>query len=555
MEKIWLKNYPKGVPAEIDPDKFESLVELFEMSVKEYADRPAVSNMGTMLTYRDVDEQSRLFAAFLQQKLNLKKGDRFAIMLPNVIQYYIAMMGALRAGLVVVNVNPLYTPRELEHQLSDSDTASIIVLSNFAHTLEKALPKTPVKNIIVTDIGDCFPSPKKQVVNFVVKYIKRMVPKFHFDHGVSYVDLMTQAQSLQFDPVSINRADLAYLQYTGGTTGVAKGAMLTHRNMTANVEQTFEWVGQSLKRGEETIVAPLPLYHIFSLMICAWSFVRIGGHVILITNPRDIPAFVKEMRKTKFTAFIGLNTLFNALLNHPDFNKIDFSNFHLTIAGGMALQKVVSQRWHEVTGNWITEGYGLTEASPIVSVNRTKIKEFKEGVGMPLPSTDISLRDEDGKEVPAGEAGELYVKGPQVMYGYWQRQSETDGVFTEDGWLRTGDVCRMDEIGRLYVVDRKKDMVVVSGFNVYPNEVEDVLAAHPGILEVAVVGVEDQHSGEVVKAFIVRKDPKLTKADIIRFARESLTRYKVPKLVEFRDELPKSNVGKILRRELRDAKK
>ena len=554
VEKIWLKNYPDGVPAEIDPDKFESLVELFEIVCKKYAGHPAVSNMGTVLSYRDLDHESRIFAAFLQKELKVKKGDRFAIMLPNLLQYYIAVFGAMRAGCIIVNVNPLYTRYELEHQLEDSGATAIIVLANFADTLAAALANTPVRHVIITEIGDVFPTPKKQIVNFVVKYIKRMVPKFNIDGALKYTRIIKRARNLSFDPVSITRGDVAYLQYTGGTTGIAKGAMLTHRNMIANVEQTYEWSKVSLELGKESIITPLPLYHIFSVLISCWVFLRIGGHVILITNPRDIPAFVKKLRKTKFTAFIGLNTLFNALLNHPDFDKVDFSDYHITVAGGMAMQHAVAERWHSVTGNWVTLGYGLTETSPIVTTNPTTLKEFKEGVGLPLPSTDISIRDKNGKELPIGEAGELYVKGPQVMYGYWHHKKETEGAFTEDGWLRTGDICRVDADGYVTVIDRKKDMIVISGFNVYPNEVEDVLANHPGILEVAVVGVEDQYSNEAVKAFVVKKDPNLTKAAIIRFAREYLTRYKIPKLVEFRDELPKSNIGKILRRKLRNNK-
>lgn len=554
MEKIWLQHYPKDVPQTVDVDQFRSLVDLFNHSCETFADKPAVENFGTVLTYSELNQLTKKFAAYLQHDLKLQKGDRVAIMMPNLLQYYIVMLGILRAGLVVVNVNPLYTKRELEHQLNDSGTTTIVVLHNFASTLEQALPNTKIKNIILTELGDCFSPIKRRLANFVVKYVKRMVPKFHLPTAVHYHDVMQRAEKLTYTPVNIVPSDIAYLQYTGGTTGVAKGAMLTHRNMLANLEQCNAWIKHKIEIGSEVVVTPLPLYHIFSLTICCWSFMKIGGKAVLITNPRDIPAFVKELRKLHFTAFVGLNTLFNALLNHPDFAKIDFSNMHSTIAGGMALQKVIAEKWHEVTGNWITEGYGLTEASPVVTINLTTVNEFQSGIGMPIPSTDVSIRDANGKEVPLGQEGELFVRGPQVMYGYWKREKETAETFV-DGWLRTGDIVQMSEQGRLYLIDRKKDMIVVSGFNVYPNEVEDTLAAHPKILEVAVVGVNDEHSGETVKAYIVRKGKDLTKAEVIRFARENLTRYKVPKLIEFRDELPKSNVGKILRRELRDEKK
>lgn len=552
MEKIWLRTYPKDVPADINPNLYSSLVALFEHNCQRFSNKPAFSNLGTQLTYAEVAEKSHHFAAFLQQELKLEKGARVAIMMPNLLQYPVTLFGILCAGMTVVNVNPLYTAPELAHQLRDSGAETIIVLANFASVLEKALPQTAVKHVIVTEVGDLFGGVKGALVNFVVKHIKKMVPDWQIPGVIKFNNVLKQGAQKCFQRIELNGDDIAFLQYTGGTTGVAKGAMLSHRNMVANVLQVLTWFGDRLKPGEEIVIAALPLYHIFALTICSLAFLGVGAHAVLITNPRDIPQFIKILRKLRFTAFIGVNTLYNALLNRPEFTRLDFKALHLSVAGGMAMQRPIAEKWQQLTNSFILEGYGLTEASPVVSVNPADITGFTGSIGLPVASTDVKICDEEGKEVALGESGELYVKGPQVMPGYWQKPEETKKAFTEDGWLKTGDVVRMDEKGFIYMVDRKKDMVIVSGFNVYPSEVEEVIASHPGVLEVGVIGVASEKSGEVVKAFVVKKDPNLTEKDILDFCAEHLTRYKIPKVIQFRDELPKSNVGKILRRKLRD---
>ncbi|WP_141653770.1 long-chain-fatty-acid--CoA ligase FadD [Erwinia billingiae] len=551
MNKVWLNRYPADVPAEITADRYTSLIDLFEHAVKRYADQPAFINMGQAMTYRKLEERSRAFAAYLQQGLGLKKGDRVALMMPNLLQYPIALFGILRAGMIVVNVNPLYTPRELEHQLNDSGASAIVIVSNFAHTLEKVVAKTQVKHVILTRLGDQLAPAKGTLVNFVVKYIKRMVPKYHLPDAISFRSALHEGYRMQYVRPDIINDDLAFLQYTGGTTGVAKGAMLTHRNMQANLEQTKATYGSLLKEGKETVVTALPLYHIFALTVNCMLFIDLGGANLLITNPRDIPGLVKELSKVRFTAITGVNTLFNALLNDEDFQKLDFSSLSLSAGGGMSVQKAVAERWEKLTGHYLLEGYGLTECSPLVSVNPYDIRYHSGSIGLPVPSTDIMLVDDEGNEVAEGEPGELCIKGPQVMLGYWQRPDATDEVL-KNGWLRSGDIVTVDQEGFIRIVDRKKDMILVSGFNVYPNEIEDVLMLHPKVREAAAIGVPNEVAGETVKICVVKKDPSLTKEELIAHCKKNLTGYKVPKIVEFRDELPKTNVGKILRRELRD---
>jgi len=552
MEKVWLKSYPPGVPAEIDVDAFRSIGDMFEQSCRQFGDRLAYVNMGQSISYREIEALSAQFGAYLQHELKLPRGARVALMMPNLLQYPVAMYGALRAGYTVVNCNPLYTSRELEHQLKDSGADTIVIVENFAHTLQHALPNTGVKHVIVTQLGDMLGGFKGTLVNLVVKYIKKMVPAWSIPGHTRFKQVLAVGARHALDPVAVDHDDIAYLQYTGGTTGVAKGAVLTHRNVVANLQQAHAWIKPFLSKGGETIITALPLYHIFSLTANCLTFFKIGATNVLITNPRDIPGFVKELGKVKFTAITGVNTLFNALLHHPDFARLDFSSLHIALGGGMAVQQAVAEKWREVTGKPLVEAYGLTETSPAVCINPLDLKEFNHSIGLPISSTDISIRNDDGKEVPLGQAGELCVKGPQVMRGYWHRDEETAKAMTADGYLRTGDVATVDPDGFVRIVDRKKDMILVSGFNVYPNEVEDVVAAHPGVLEVAAVGVPSEHSGEAVKVFVVRKDPALTKEALIHFCRENLTGYKVPHLVEFREELPKTNVGKILRRALRD---
>ncbi|HET9820056.1 MAG TPA: long-chain-fatty-acid--CoA ligase [Rhodanobacteraceae bacterium] len=548
----WLAHYPEGVPAEIDTSAIPSIVAMFEEACSRHPQRPAYSSFGKALTYTELDQASARFAAFLATEWKLGKGNRLAIMLPNTLQYPIALFGALRAGLVVVNVNPLYTARELEHQLADSGAKTILVLENFASTLAKAVERTSVEHVIVTSLGDQLGFPKGPLISFAVKHIKKMVPAWSLPGHVRFNDVLAKGGGMPVPKVELGQDDAAFLQYTGGTTGVAKGAVLTHGNMVANTLQLVVWVGDLFTRGEEKIITALPLYHIFSLTVNALFMTYFGGENVLITNPRDIPAFIKTLKGNRWSAITGVNTLYNALLHHPDFASLDFSRVKFALAGGMAVQRAVAERWKKATGIPLIEGYGLTETSPVVTANSLDIKDYVGSIGMPLPSTDVKLRDDDGREVPPGDPGELCVQGPQVMRGYWQRPEETARVLDDDGWLRTGDIARMDENGLFYIVDRKKDMILVSGFNVYPNEIEDVVARHPGVLEVAAIGVPDEHSGEVVKLFVVKKDPALTEAALKQYCHDELTGYKRPKYIEFRGELPKSNVGKILRRELRD---
>ncbi len=552
QERPWLASYPAGVPAEIDLDEYPSIVSVLENAIDRYRDRPAFSNLGRTITYGDVDRLSAQFAAYLLEELKLKRGDRVAIMMPNCLQYPIATFGILRAGLTVVNTNPMYTARELRHQLVDSGAVAILVLDNFAHTVQDVLADTQVKTVITTGLGDCLPFPKRAIVNFVVKYIKKMVPDYDIAGAIRFNDVLARGAQLRFTPTQIGPEDLAFLQYTGGTTGVAKGAMLTHRNLVANMQQASAWIGTNVRYGEETIITALPLYHIFALTANGLVFMKFGGLNHMITNPRDMPAFIKELQKTKFTAITGVNTLFNGLLNQPGFDRIDFSRLHLTLGGGMAVQRAVADRWKQATGCTLIEAYGLTETSPAACINPMDLADYNGSIGLPIPSTDACIKDEDGNPLPMGEIGELCIRGPQVMRGYWRRPDETDKVLDADGWLHTGDMARMDEKGFFYIVDRKKDMILVSGFNVYPNEIEDVIAMMPGVLEVAAVGVASEKSGEAVKVVIVKKDASLTAEQVIAHARENLTSYKVPREVEFRTELPKTNVGKILRRELRD---
>lgn len=552
MDKRWFEQYQNGVPHEIDPSQYSSLVSLFQESCSKYAHQAAYENMGTEITYHDLDRLSRNFAAYLQQ-LNLPKGSRVAIMMPNLLQYPVTLFGILRAGFTVVNTNPLYTCDEVIHQMNDSEAEAIVVLANFAKTIEKSLPSMPkVKHIIVTQIGDLFPTVKRLLVNFVVKHIKKLVPSYNIPHAVAFSYTLLEGADATLHHVEVNHNDIAFLQYTGGTTGVAKGAILTHGNLVANVLQAYHWIAPLGISGQDIIVTALPLYHIFSLTANCLTFLKVGAKNILITNPRDLNHFIDQIKNSQFTAITGVNTLYNALLNHPRFKEIDFSKLKLALSGGMALQKSVSLKWREMTNTRVLEAYGLTETSPAATMNPMYLDGYNGSIGLPISSTDVSIRDDDGNEVPVGSSGELCIKGPQVMPGYWKRPDETALVFTKDGFLKTGDIARIDEEGYVYLVDRKKDMIVVSGFNVYPNEVEQVIGMHPGVLEVGVVGIVDSESGERVKACIVKKDPNLTAEEIIAHCKEHLTAYKVPKTVEFYNELPKTNVGKILRRALKD---
>jgi long-chain acyl-CoA synthetase len=553
-ERPWLAHYPEGVPAQIDTNQYASVAAVVEEAFERFRQRPAFASFGKQLSYGQIDELSRQFAGYLTGVLKLNKGDRVAIMMPNVLQYPIALFGALRAGMVVVNTNPMYTARELKHQLEDAGAKAIVVLDNFAATLQQVLAETEVKHVITTGIGDLL-GLKGVAINFVLKNVKKMVPPYSIPHAVRFRDALSQGASHPLPKVQLSHDDIAFLQYTGGTTGVAKGAMLTHGNMVANMMQAGAWIGANAKPGEEVIITALPLYHIFSLTANGLVFMRLGGLNWLITNPRDMPGFVKELKKSNFTALTGVNTLFNGLLNTPGFAELDFSRLHLSLGGGMAVQRAVAERWKKVTGCTLVEAYGLTETSPAACINPLDLKDYNSSIGLPIPSTDVAIWSEENQPLPIGEVGELMVRGPQVMKGYWQRPEETAKVLGSDGWLHTGDIARMDESGYVYIVDRKKDMILVSGFNVYPNEVEDVVMQHPGVAEVAAVGIPDEHSGEVVKLFVVRKDPNLTVEDLKKFCHDNLTGYKRPKLIEFRDSLPKSNVGKILRRELRDEKK
>ncbi|REL26449.1 long-chain-fatty-acid--CoA ligase FadD [Thalassotalea euphylliae] len=551
MEKIWLeKSYPPGVPHEIDPDKYSSIVEMFDKYVGIYAQRTAFINMGAEITYSELAEQASAFAAYLQQELGLVKGDKFAIMVPNTLQYPVALFGALKAGLTVVNVNPLYTARELKHQLNDSGTKAMLIVENFAHTLQEVIKDTPVEKVILTGLGDRLGGLKGKLVNFAVKYVKKMVPSYSLANTVKFNQVIAKGESLTLAPVEIAGEDLAFLQYTGGTTGVSKGAMLTHRNMVANLEQAKAAIRPVLKDGEELVVTALPLYHIFALTANCLTFMTLGGTNLLITNPRDMPSFVKELGKYPFTAITGVNTLFNGLVNTPGFAQLDFSKLKLSLGGGMAVQRPVAERWEDVTKTRLLEGYGLTECSPMVTISPYNQNAFNGSIGLPAPSTEIRIVREDGTTAGVNEPGEMCVQGPQVMKGYYNRQEATDEILT-DGWLATGDIAEMDEHGFFRIVDRKKDMILVSGFNVFPNEIEEVAMMHKGVVEAAAVGVPHEVSGEIIKLFIVKKDDSLTQKNIIEHCAKHLTNYKVPKLIEFRDDLPKTNVGKILRRELR----
>ncbi|WP_076860911.1 long-chain fatty acid--CoA ligase [Bradyrhizobium mercantei] len=557
MERIWLKHYPAGVPADIDVTQYSSLVELLEESFKKFADRKAFICMDKAITYRELDEMSTALGAYLQSK-GLQKGARVALMMPNVLQYPVATAAVLRAGFAVVNVNPLYTPRELEHQLKDSGAEAIIVLENFATTVQKVLPNTSVKHVIVGSMGDLLGF-KGVIVNLVVRRVKKMVPAWSIPGAVGFNEALSAGRAARLNKPALTLDDVAFLQYTGGTTGVSKGATLLHRNILANVLQNDAWLQPALAKPpiveQMVIVCALPLYHVFALTACYLLGMRCGGTNLLIPNPRDMAGFVKELSKYQVSFFPAVNTLYNGLLNTPGFDKLDFSKLKIANGGGMATQRPVAEKWLKVTGVSLSEGYGLSETSPTLTCNPATIEEFSGTIGLPVPSTWLSIRDDDGNELPIGEAGEICAKGPQVMSGYWNRPDETARVMTADGYFRTGDIGVMDEKGYTKIVDRKKDMILVSGFNVYPNEIEEVIASHPGVLECAVIGVPDAKSGEAVKAFVVKKDPNVTAEDIIKFSATQLTAYKVPKQIEFRTDLPKTNVGKILRRELRDEKK
>lgn len=552
MEKIWLKSYPQGVGAEIDSNKYQSILEIFEHSCRKYKDKIAFENMGATLTYEELNQLTFEFAAFLQNVAKVNKGDRVAIMLPNILQYPVAMYGVLRAGGVVVNTNPLYTARELKHQLKDSGAKAIIIFENSAAHLQEILPETNVETIVVTGIGDLLGFPKSLIVNSVIRYVKKMVPAYSFKKSYGFYEALDLGAKSIFRPVDLQPDDIAFLQYTGGTTGVSKGAVLTHRNIVSNMLQIFAWLKDTLEDGKEHAILALPLYHIFSLIVNGLMLLYYGAKSEMITNPKDIDGFVKLWKKKRFTVFPGLNTLFNALMNHPEFKNLDFTPLKVSVAGGMALQTAVAQRWKDTTKSLIVEGYGLTETSPVACVNPLDGSDKMGTIGLPVPSTELSFRNDEGKEVAVGEIGEICIKGPQVMWGYWNQPEETKKVMTEDGFFKSGDIGIIDEQGFTKIVDRKKDMILVSGFNVYPNEIEDVVASNPKVLEVAAVGVPDAKSTEAVKVFVVKKDPSLTAEEVIDFCRQNLTNYKVPRHVEFRDALPKSNVGKVLRRELKN---
>ncbi len=551
MEKVWLKSYPPGVPEEIELDSYRSVTDVFEQAIARFGKNPCFSNLGTTISYDEMDRYTDQLASYLQNLPGLVKGDRVAIMMPNVLQNPISIFATLRAGFTVVNTNPLYTPRELGHQLKDSGARVIIVMENFCHTLDEVIEDTPIEYVITTQLGDMLKFPKSLIVNLVIKHVKKMVPAFSLPQAVSFRQALAQGSRQPHRRVDCGHEDLAFLQYTGGTTGVAKGAMLTHGNMIANMQQASAWIKNVIEDGREVIVTALPLYHIFSLTANCLTFMKVGALNYLITNPRDMPGFVKELQGLRFTAITGVNTLFNALMNTPGFEKIDFAPLKLALGGGMAVQQPVAERWKKLTGVPLLEAYGLTETSPGVCINPLDLKEYNGAIGLPLPSTEVSIQDLDGNILPLGETGELCVRGPQVMKGYWQRPDETVKVLSSDGWLKTGDVAQIDEQGYVRIVDRLKDMILVSGFNVFPNEIETVIASHAGVLEVGVIGEPDENCGEVVKAVIVKKDRALTEQQVIAHCREYLTGYKVPKIIEFRDELPKTNVGKILRRELR----
>ena len=551
MEKVWLKSYPKGVPEFIDTNEYKSLADLFEKSISAFKDRPAYTNLGRSISFAELDDLSRDFGAYLINQAGLKKGDRIAIMMPNLIQYPVVLFAALRAGLIVVNTNPLYTDRELEHQLKDSDAQAIVILENFAHTLSDVIEHTNVKTVITTRVGDMAKFPKSLLVNFVVKHVKKMVPPFSLPNSISFNDVLSQGKSQPFANAELGHDDVAFLQYTGGTTGVAKGAALTHENMIANLLQAYTWASQDLNDGQEIFITALPLYHIFSLTANAMFALKIGANSVLITNPRDMPGFVKELSQLKFSYITGVNTLFNGLLNTPGFKDLDFSHLKIALGGGMAVQEFVANQWQEVTGHVLVEAYGLTETSPAACINPVDIEGFSGNIGLPISSTEICVKDEDGKELGFDEAGELCIRGPQVMQGYWNRPKETANVLSDDGWLKTGDVAVVNKDGFVKLVDRLKDLIIVSGFNVYPNEIENVVALHPKVLEVGAIGVEHPKSGEAVKIFVVKSDDSLTEEELKAYCYEEMTRYKCPKYIQFVDDLPKSNVGKVLRKDLR----
>ena len=552
MDKAWLKSYPPGMPETIDVDAYQSVAEVFDQAVAKYGDSPSFTNLGTTLSYSDMDRLTDNLASYLQRLPNMRKGDRVAIMMPNVLQNPIAIFAVLRGGFTVVNTNPLYTVRELKHQLSDSGAKAIIVMENFCHVVQKVIDESPVQHVISTQLGDMLKFPKSLIVNLVVKYVKKMVPEFSLPRSISFKAALKIGAEKPYDAVKNTHEEIAFLQYTGGTTGVAKGAMLTHRNMIANMQQASAWIKDKVDESKEIIITALPLYHIFSLTANCLTFMKVGAQNYLITNPRDMPNFVKELKSVPFTVITGVNTLFVGLLNTPGFEEIDFSTLKFTLGGGMAVQKPVAERWKKTTGSPLLEAYGLTETSPAVCINPLNLAQYNGSIGLPVPSTEVSIQDENGNLLPQGEPGELCVKGPQVMKGYWNREDETAKAFTDDGLLKTGDVAKMDAAGYFRIVDRLKDMILVSGFNVFPNEIESVIAGCEGVLEVGVIGEPDEKCGEIVKAVIVKKDQSLTEEDVIRHCKENLTGYKVPKIIEFRTELPKTNVGKILRRELRN---
>ena len=551
MDRPWLNSYPDGVNADIDINKYSSVVEIFEKSVAQFSDQPSFSNFGKTLSYNEFAQATTCVAAYLQQTLGLKKGDRVAIMMPNLLQNPVSIFGVLRAGLTVVNTNPLYTARELRHQLKDSGAKAIIVVENFASTVEEVLDDTDVEHVIVTKMGDMLDFPKSMVINLVVKYLKKMVPSYSLPNAISFKTVLSEGANLSLTPASLNHDDIAFLQYTGGTTGVAKGAVLTHKNMVANMLQSAEWIKNDVVQGEEIVITALPLYHIFSLTANCLVFMEAGAKNILITNPRDFEGFVKELSSIPFTAMTGVNTLFNALINTEGFKEIDFSNLKITLGGGMSVQPAVAAQWKQITGCTLSEAFGLTETSPAACINPLNLKEYNGSIGLPIPSTYCKLMDEDGNIITNGEPGELNIKGPQVMQGYWNLPEETANVLSDDGWLKTGDIAKMDGDGFFYIVDRIKDMILVSGFNVYPNEVENVIVEHEGVLECGVIGVPDEKRGEAVKAFVVRKDDSLTEAQLDEYCKKNLTGYKTPDKIVFIKELPKTNVGKVLRRELR----
>jgi long-chain acyl-CoA synthetase len=551
VQRTWLKHYPAGIPADIDPGEYASLRDLFDEAVTTHGNKPAFTNMGANLSFAQLDALTRAFAAWLQRKSGLVAGDRVALMMPNILQYPIALFGVLRAGMVVVNTNPLYTARELEHQLKDSGAKCIVIVENFVHVLEQVLPRTGVQKVLVTGIGDLLGLPRGLIVNYVLRHVRKQVPAWNVPGAMRFKSALSSGLGLKFEPGALGPDDIAFLQYTGGTTGIAKAAMLTHRNMVANVLQTTSWIFPAMKGGgTRVIITALPLYHIFALTTNCLSFLPFGARNVLITNPRDFPGFVAELKKHRFNFISGVNTLFNALLHTPGFDSVDFGALQVTFAGGMAVQRVVAERWKQVTGCVLTQGWGLTETSPVATANPIGA-EFNGSIGLPIPSTDVSIRNDEGLEVPVNSQGEICVYGPQVMRGYWNRPDETEKVMFGD-WLRTGDIGRINADGFVFIEDRKKDMILVSGFNVYPNEIEDIAATHPGVLEVAAVAQPDEASGEVVAMFVVRKDPALTPQSLIDHCRTALTGYKVPRHIYFRNELPKTNVGKIMRRTLRD---